>query len=134
MKVHMRGTNALRDVARDVAETLIAAGLASEVKPEPTQNQICKATWRIFNTTEAIYPPTLHWNCASCSLGGDSSARDAARKPFRHGPGCSGAEEFVTEDVAARFEEAYKRFEKAHSKQPRRKEEGKRVFFIPSTR
>lgn len=76
MQVEMKNGK-LQQVSREVAETLIAAGLATEVKPavdKPRPN-LTFSTGRGPVQGDYEYPPAIHHYCSTCGLKGYTASQ-----------------------------------------------------------
>jgi hypothetical protein len=130
MQIELKGTNKREHVSQTVAQVLIAAGLASEVKPDPLSQWMKPTHWQAFSPMNPDYPPSLKWSCPSCSHAGESSkAIYNLVEPVRHGGGCKGMEEYPPADIVERFKDLYKAWENRSKPQPKMIENPRRFIF-----
>ena len=130
MEIQLKGTSRKEHVSQTVAQVLIAAGLATEVKPEP--RMVEETTWSVFSPTDPMYPPFIQWKCPNCNYQGQIVARDILKPlvyPVKHGSGCQGHEEFIPETTVERFKDLYQAWERRGKPQPKVVENPKRFFF-----
>ena len=127
MEIQLKGTNKREHVSQTVAQVLIHAGLATEVKPELA---LCvkETNWQAFSPTDPQYPPTLRWNCPNCSFGGDATGPNAHRIPVKHGAGCKGEKELPPDAVAKRYQDLYNAWENRAKPQLKMVENPRRWF------
>jgi hypothetical protein len=131
MEIQLRGTGKREHVSQTVAECLIAAGLATEVKPDPLTRMVQETAWSVFNPTDPQYPPFVKWKCPNCNFSGEIVARDILTPlvyPVKHGSGCKGHEEFIPADIVQRFKDLYKAWENRSKPQPKMVENPRRWF------
>ena len=70
MQIELKGTNKREHVSQTVAQVLIAAGLATEVKPDPLTQCVKETEWKAYQPTDPQYPPHVQWKCPNCSYSG----------------------------------------------------------------
>jgi hypothetical protein len=132
MEIELKGTSKREHVSQTVAQVLIHAGLATEVKPDPLTQCVKETEWQAFSPTFPEYPPYIRWNCPNCRFGGEIAARDILTnlvRPVKHGAGCRGHEEFIPSNIVARFKDLYKAWENRSKPQPKVVENPRRFFF-----
>jgi len=130
MEIQLKGTNGKREhVSKTVAQVLIHAGLAEEVKPDPLTQCIKTTEWQAFSPMNPEYPPFIKWSCPNCSHGGEMSPTGNLIPPVRHGGGCNGNEEYPLPEIIERYKMLRKAWENRSKPQPKMVENPRRFFF-----
>ena len=112
MEIQLRGTGKREHVSQTVAECLIAAGLATQVKPEPAP--VKPTEWRVVTTLTGDYSPTVAYKCPNCNQSGfqDSSRGTADQTAvFRH----CGIVERCPDEISQKYGDAWEAYAKRHN-------------------